>query len=595
MYLKQKNRQMLKQAALHLAANDFVITNVQVFNVFTKEICPAAVYVKDGFTTYVDYDQKTTPSGLKTIDGQANYLLPGLIDAHTHIESTMLTPQRYAELVAPFGTTTVICDPHEIANAFGIQGLEYMLAATENVPLRVLFDIPSCVPSVENLEVSGAVFHKEQIQKMLTFKRVVGLAEVMDYQGVINDSTRMAENITAVENQGLYIQGHCPLVSQQDLAAYRIGGPISDHESSTIAEIKEKLRAGMYIDLKEANTTRNLVTFIKEIKDWPCLSRFTFCTDDRRANVIQKQGHINGIVNKAMRAGLSPQAAVSFATINAAQEAQIADLGAIAPGYLADFVLTADLTDIQPLMIWLEGKITYQKQHLVEFKQPKTLALEKIDSIQIPSLQKSDFDLTVPPAAQQLSKIKMNYIAYQSYTSAFTDLQTAEFAVHEGRVLLPEQEDFMFVAVINRYGQKHLAKALLQKFGINKGAIASTVSHDSHNLTVVYRNSSDALLAAQQVKQQKGGLVAVKDGQILAQIALPVAGLMTNQPVAAVNDQIQQLTQAGQALGTGVLANPISRMTIVSLLVSPYFKLSDLGLVDTLQHHLLPLFPDYPD
>ena len=595
MYLKQKNRQVLKQAALHLAENDFVITNVQVFNVFTKEICPAAVYVKDGFTTYVDYDQKTTPSGLKTIDGQANYLLPGLIDAHTHIESTMLTPQRYAELVAPFGTTTVICDPHEIANAFGIQGLEYMLAATENVPLRVLFDIPSCVPSVEHLEVSGAVFHKEQIQKILTFKRVVGLAEVMDYQGVINDSTRMAENITAVENQGLYIQGHCPLVSQQDLAAYRIGGPISDHESSTIAEIKEKLRAGMYIDLKEANTTRNLVTFIKEIKDWPCLSRFTFCTDDRRANVIQKYGHINGIVNKAMRAGLSPQAAVSFATINAAQEAQIADLGAIAPGYLADFVLTADLTDIQPLMIWLEGKITYQKQHLVEFKQPKTLALEKIDSIQIPSLQKSDFDLTVPPAAQQLSKIKMNYIAYQSYTSAFTDLQTAEFAVHEGRVLLPEQEDFMFVAVINRYGQKHLAKALLQKFGINKGAIASTVSHDSHNLTVVYRNSSDALLAAQQVKQQKGGLVAVKDGQILAQIALPVAGLMTNQPVAAVNDQIQQLTQAGQALGTGVLANPISRMTIVSLLVSPYFKLSDLGLVDTLQHQLLPLFPDYPD
>lgn len=595
MYLKQKNRQVLKQAALHLAENDFVITNVQVFNVFTKEICPAAVYVKDGFTTYVDYDQQTTPPGLKTIDGQANYLLPGLIDAHTHIESTMLTPQRYAELVAPFGTTTVICDPHEIANAFGIQGLEYMLAATENVPLRVLFDIPSCVPSLEHLEVSGAVFHKEQIQKILTFKRVVGLAEVMDYQGVINDSTRMAENITAVENQGLYIQGHCPLVSQQDLAAYRIGGPISDHESSTIAEIKEKLRAGMYIDLKEANTTRNLVKFIKEIKDWPCLSRFTFCTDDRRANVIQKQGHINGIVNKAMRAGLSPQAAVSFATINAAQEAQIADLGAIAPGYLADFVLTADLTDIQPLMIWLEGKITYQKQHLVEFKQPKTLPLEKIDSIQIPSLQKSDFDLTVPPAAQQLSKIKMNYIAYQSYTSAFTDLQTAEFAVQEGRILLPEQEDFMFVAVINRYGQKHWAKALLQRFGINKGAIASTVSHDSHNLTVVYRNSSDALLAAQQVKQQKGGLVAVKDGQILAQIALPVAGLMTNQPVAAVNDQIQQLTQAGQALGTGVLANPISRMTIVSLLVSPYFKLSDLGLVDTLQHRLLPLFPDYPD
>ena len=595
MYLKQKNRRMLKQAALHLAANDFVITNVQVFNVFTKEICPAAVYVKDGFTTYVDYDQKTTPSGLKTIDGQANYLLPGLIDAHTHIESTMLTPQRYAELVAPFGTTTVICDPHEIANAFGIQGLEYMLAATENVPLRVLFDIPSCVPSVENLEVSGAVFHKEQIQKMLTFKRVVGLAEVMDYQGVINDSTRMAENITAVENQGLYIQGHCPLVSQQDLAAYRIGGPISDHESSTIAEIKEKLRAGMYIDLKEANTTRNLVKFIKEIKDWPCLSRFTFCTDDRRANVIQKQGHINGIINKAMRAGLSPQAAVSFATINAAQEAQIADLGAIAPGYLADFVLTADLTDIQPLMIWLEGKITYQKQHLVEFKQPKTLPLEKIDSIQIPSLQKSDFDLTVPPAAQQLSKIKMNYIAYQAYTSAFTDLQTAEFAVQKGRILLPKQGDFMFVAVINRYGQKHWAKALLQRFGINKGAIASTVSHDSHNLTVVYRNSSDALLAAQQVKQQKGGLVAVKDGQILAQIALPVAGLMTNQPVAAVNEQIQQLTQAGQALGTGVLANPISRMTIVSLLVSPYFKLSDLGLVDTLQHQLLPLFPDYPN
>ena len=595
MYLKQKNRRMLKQAALHLAENDFVITNVQVFNVFTKEICPAAVYVKNGFTTYVDYDQQTTPPGLKTIDGQANYLLPGLIDAHTHIESTMLTPQRYAELVAPFGTTTVICDPHEIANAFGIQGLEYMLAATENVPLRVLFDIPSCVPSVEHLEVSGAVFHKEQIQKILTFKRVVGLAEVMDYQGVINDSTRMAENITAVENQGLYIQGHCPLVSQQDLAAYRIGGPISDHESSTIAEIKEKLRAGMYIDLKEANTTRNLVKFIKEIKDWPCLSRFTFCTDDRRANVIQKHGHINGIINKAMRAGLSPQAAVSFATINAAQEAQIADLGAIAPGYLADFVLTADLTDIQPLMIWLEGKITYQKQHLVEFKQPKTLALEKIDSIHIPPLQESDFDLTVPPAAQQLSKIKMNYIAYQSYTSAFTDLKTAEFAVHEGRVLLPEQEDFMFVAVINRYGQKHLAKALLQRFGINKGAIASTVSHDSHNLTVVYRNSSDALLAAKQVKQQKGGLVAVKDGQILAQIALPVAGLMTNQPVAAVNEQIQQLTQAGQALGTGVLANPISRMTIVSLLVSPYFKLSDLGLVDTLQHQLLPLFPDYPD
>ncbi|HLQ39539.1 MAG TPA: adenine deaminase C-terminal domain-containing protein [Tetragenococcus sp.] len=590
MNLISKNKE-LAQAALFLQKNDFVVTNVQLVNVLSKEILAANVYVKGKNISYVDYHLKNLPDGLAVIDGKGQYLLPGLIDTHMHIESTMLTPQRFADLVAPLGTTTVVCDPHEVANVFGITGVEYVAQCGQNLPMRQLIDVPSCVPSVEGLEKSGATFHDREVSQLLELDSVVGLAEVMDYEGVIHQKERMTEIITAVKDQGYYIQGHCPLLSGQRLAAYRIGGPVSDHEATSIEEIQEKVRNGFYIDIRESNTNRNLGKFIQTIKDWKCLDRFTFCTDDRRTNVILREGHINGLVKKAITNGMDPIDAISFATINAAQEIKAEDLGAIAPGYIADMILVHDLKQMRPSIVIFEGQVVAKEGKIFDPTQETlNLAIEKRSSMNIPTLKTTDFLIAVPKEKKENQEIIMNVMAYESFTSSFTHLEQDVFKIKDSFIDLADKKDMMYAMVINRHGEGTFSVCATKAFGIDHGALATTVSHDSHNVTLVYDTPSNAKAALTQLVAQRGGMVAVEDGQVIASLPLAVAGLMSDEEPAELVAQIDQMTAANRKLGNTYLENPVSRITILALLVSPFVKLSDLGLVDTQKQEFISLF-----
>ncbi|MFR6673786.1 MAG: adenine deaminase [Enterococcus avium] len=591
MRILQKDQE-LRHGALALNENDYVISQVKVVNVLSKEIISANVYVKGQHISFVDYVKQPIPEDLRVVDGQDDYLLPGFIDTHMHIESTMLTPQGFADLVAPMGTTTVICDPHEIANVFGKKGVLYMAESNDQLPMRQLIDVPSCVPSVEGLEQSGATFHAEEIEELLQLDQVVGLAEVMDYEGVITGKQRMSEIVQTVANAGYYIQGHCPLVSGKRLAAYRIGGAISDHEATSISEIAEKIRNGFYIDIRESNTSRKLETFVQAIKDWSCLDRFTFCTDDRRTNVILREGHINGMVRKAIANGLSPLDAISFATINAAREANIEDLGAIAPGYIADMLLVSDLKEMLPSKVFFQGKLVAQTGKLLKKRQKKKHALENEQSIDVPKLEAEDFLIAVPECCRNDKSIEMNIMAYESYVSSFTLLEKERFAIENGYICLEKRPDLMYAIVINRHGRKNFYVCVVKRFGIDHGALASSVSHDSHNIVIVYDAPTQAMKALNQLVKQHGGMVAVEEEKIIATLPLPVAGLMTDIAPEKLVEQIDQMNASNRQLGNHFLENPISRITILSLLVSPYVKLSDLGLVDTETQALIPRFPN---
>lgn len=588
----QKEKE-LAQAALFLSKNDYVITNVQLVNVLSKEILPANVFIKGKHISYVDYQLKVIPEGPIEIEGNHQFLMPGLIDTHMHIESTMLTPQRFAELVVPLGTTTVVCDPHEIANVFGIEGVRYVAESGEQTPMRQLIDIPSCVPSVEGLEISGSQFQVEEVRELLELNQVVGLAEVMDYEGVIRQKERMTSIIQETENYQYYIQGHCPLVSEQHLAAYRIGGPISDHESSSIDEIHEKIRNGFYIDLRESNTSRNLAQFIQKIKEWNCLDRFTFCTDDRRTNVILREGHINGIVKKAIANGLNPIHAISFATINAANEIKAEDLGAIAPGYVADMLLVSDLNEMIPSLVMTEGKIVAQDGKLLQKNMTRVdFEIEERSSMRVPSLRPKDFLIKIPENQEKEGKIAMNIMAYESFTSTFTQLETEYFKVKDDHIDLSNHKDVMYAMVINRHGNNTFSVCVTKRFGITHGALATTISHDSHNVTLVYDTPENAQVALNQLIHQGGGMVAVEDEQVIAQLPLPVAGLMSSMKPEDLVKKIDEMTEANRQLGNTYLENPVSRITVLALLVSPFVKLSDLGLVDTEKQVFIPLFPE---
>lgn len=566
--------------------NDTVFENIKILNVFTKEWIYAHVYIYKKWISHVEYNvDKPLMNSKNIVNGNGLFLCPAFVDAHTHIESSLLTPANYAKLVIPHGTLTILEDAHEIANVAGEKGLEYILSSAKDLPMRQLLTVPSCVPSVPNYENSGANFDYKIYEKFLDEKNVIGLGEVMDYEGVINNDERIGKILETARRKNCYIQGHAPLVTGNRLSAYLCANIKSDHEARQVEEVIEKYRQGMWIDIRDANTNHNMPKIMQALKKIGNYERVSFSSDDRRSDVIQKKGHLDGIIRHAYLCGMPLTEAYISASYRPCLEANINNLGAIAPGYVADLNVLADIESVNIKSVYFEGQCVSKNGKLISMLSVDSSGNDLRDTIHVPSFDEEKFKIS-----SQNKKEIINVVEFESYSSSITNLKQIEFPTKNKQVDISSQKDYMYVAVINRYKKNTYTIGVVKNFGINHGAIASTVGHDSHNIAIVYDNSKNALFALQQLIKQKGGFCAIEDGNVIATLELPIAGLMSDEPINIVVDKITKMNEANAQLGNTYIDNPISRITILSLLVCPYVKISDKGIVLTEEKKYISLF-----
>lgn len=584
--IEPRNKRELLKAALGEINADLAVTNCRVVNVFTGEIYPAVVYVKDGFISHVETEALDGPYKADNVyDGQGRYLIPGLIDSHMHIESSMMTPRNFAKVVIPHGTTTIIHDPHELANVFGVEAVRYMHDSASDLPMRQLVDIPSCVPAVPGCENAGASFSAAEIRELAALERAVGLAEVMDFYGVMNGDKRMMEILEAASECGLYLQGHAPGLCGRQLSAYLCGGPNTCHETTAGDEALLKLRAGMYVDARESSITKNVEAIWNGVKDIRFFDTLTLCSDDRESDDLLHTGHLNAVARRAIECGMDPVLAIKSATINTAREIGVSRLGAIAPGYAADMALTEDIRTLWMDAVFYGGRLVAENGRLIAPIEDKPYELEKRNSMKLSGVSLEDFILA-PPVREGCARV--NVMEYESLTASLTRLTQEELPVRDGRLKL--SEGMAFVAVLNRHGKGTKALGIVKNFGLLEGAVASTVSHDSHNLTIVYHQPEDALAAARELIRQGGGMTAVKDGAVLHTLRLEVGGLMTKLDAETLTEEAARMKETERSLGITAPENPLLRIVALALPVIPDVKMSDLGLVSVAEQRILPVF-----
>ena len=555
----------MRQSELIRAAyegkNTLVIKNANVVNVFTDEIVRADVAVYEDVIIGVG-----SYSGENEIDAGGAYLAPGFIDAHVHIESSMVIPSSFMKVIMPHGTTNVIADPHEIANVAGAAGIRAMYKLTDELPLRVLFMLPSCVPATP-FEHSGAKLVAEDMEQFMHKSRILGLGEVMDANSVINCSQEMLDKLRLFDKRP--IDGHAPMLEGMGLNAYRVAGAFSDHECSTYEEVKQKLATGMNILLRIGSAANNMDGVLRRIAKEKLPTRnMMFCTDDKHIEDIRREGHINANARMAVAAGIDPIDAIKMASYNAARAYGIRGVGAIAPGYKADMVLLEDLKDFKV------------KQVISRFGRPYTgeeqipspiLPPQVFNSVRLPEISKYDLALRCHVSAPVIKMIPHQLVTELVYRDVERD-ENGCFIPSEGMVKL---------AVIERHhATGSMAVGILEGLGIKHGAVASTVAHDSHNLVVAGDNDEDMLMAIESLRDCGGGYSVVSRGVVLARLPLPIAGLMTAAPVNDVLEIQQALLDALYSLGAKRDSDPLIALSFMALPVIPAVKLTDEGLFD---------------
>lgn len=555
----------MRQSELIRAAyegkNTLVIKNANVVNVFTDEIVRADVAVYEDVIIGVG-----SYSGENEIDAGGAYLAPGFIDAHVHIESSMVIPSSFMKVIMPHGTTTVIADPHEIANVAGAAGIRAMYKLTDELPLRVLFMLPSCVPATP-FEHSGAKLVAEDMEQFMHKSRILGLGEVMDANSVINCSQEMLDKLRLFDKRP--IDGHAPMLEGMGLNAYRVAGAFSDHECSTYEEVKQKLATGMNILLRIGSAANNMDGVLRRIAEEKLPTRnMMFCTDDKHIEDIRREGHINANARMAVAAGIDPIEAIKMASYNAARAYGIRGVGAIAPGYKADMVLLEDLKDFRV------------KQVISRFGRPYTgeeqipspiLPPQVFNSVRLPEISKADLALKCHVSAPVIKMIPHQLVTELVYRDVERD-ENGCFIPGSGMVKL---------AVIERHhATGSMGVGILEGLGIKHGAVASTVAHDSHNLVVAGDNDEDMLMAIESLRECGGGYSVVSRGVVLARLPLPIAGLMTAAPVNDVLEIQQALLDALYSLGAKRDSDPLIALSFMALPVIPAVKLTDEGLFD---------------
>jgi adenine deaminase len=552
---------------------DLLIKNGRVVDVFSGEIEKKDVAIFAGMIVgFGDYQAK------KIIDVKGDFLCPGLIDGHVHIESSMVTIPEFARAVLPNGTTTVVTDPHEIANVLGRKGIRFMVESARDIPLNVFIMVPSCVPAT-HMETSGATLRATDLKTLYGEPWVIGLAEVMNFPGVIFRNPEVLKKIEMAE--GKRMDGHAPMLSGKGLYAYLTAGIRSDHECTTLKEAKEKLKNGMWVMIREGTTARNLRDLIPLVN--PKNSRrFLFVTDDRHPKELLTEGHINSMVRQAIKWGMDPILAIQMATLNAAEYFKLDDLGAIAPGYRADILSFDHLGKFRIKKVFKDGVLVAENGEMLSLVIQTKKSLKAKGSIRIKVPKKDAFLLRSDQPFVKVIQLIPDQIVTKKIMKK---IQLKEGVAHPNI-----KEDILKIVVVERHkATGNIGIGFVQGFGLKKGAIGSSVAHDSHNLVVVGTNDQDILKAVMVIKEMEGGLVVISDKRILASLPLPIAGLMSEASVFQVNLQLEALHSAVKTLGCK-LRDPFMTLSFMSLPVIPELKITDKGLVDVNQFKFVPLF-----
>ncbi|HWR39732.1 MAG TPA: adenine deaminase [Patescibacteria group bacterium] len=546
---------------------DLVLKNGRIFNVFTGEFETGDVAVVGGVIAGVgDYQ------GQEEIDLAGAYITPGFIDGHVHLESAMVSPSEFARGVVPAGTTTVVADPHEIANVCGAGGIRYMLAATEALPLTVYFMLPSCVPATE-METAGAVLNAAALQEFVGHPRVLGLGELMDYPGVINGRTDVLQKILLAQDKR--IDGHGPGLKGKELTAYIAAGARSDHECVTVQEAWERLRQGMWLMLREGSAAHNLLELLPAVTP-VTMERCMLVTDDRQPKDLLQQGHINHLVRLAVAAGVEPARVLRLATLNAARYFGLERLGAVAPGYLANLLVFDELSEFRPRMVFCNGRLAAKNGQALFAMSP--VADETVrQTMRLPEPAAMALRVSINTTVKRGRARVMGLVPGQLVTRELI----RDLPVRDGGLQADVIQDVVKVAVWERHhGTGRVGVSFLEGLGLKSGAIASSIAHDSHHLVAAGCCDEDMVVAATAVRQMGGGIVVVKDGKVLGELPLPLAGLMADRTLEVVQKELEILHHQARELGVDQGHDPFMTLAFVSLPVIPELKLTDLGLVD---------------
>ncbi|MBI4744863.1 MAG: adenine deaminase [Actinobacteria bacterium] len=563
----------LIRIARGLEKADLVLKNAKIVNVFTGMIEKTGIAIaKERIAGIGDYE------GVSEIDLEGKYVLPGFIDGHVHIESSMLSIEEFAKAVVIHGTTTVIADPHEIANVAGLGGLDYFIKASKNLPVSVFFMLPSCVPATD-FETSGARLSAEDLHSLMDREEVVGLGEMMNFPGVLNLDEEVINKIKIFKD-GI-IDGHAPRLTGKDLCAYVAAGIMSDHESTELEEAKEKLKQGMHIALREGSTEKDIKKLLPLVNNFTSRRCF-LATDDRDIEDIIEEGHIDYLVNLAIKEGLDPVLAVQLATINAAEYFSLKSYGAIAPGYFADMIVADEINSIKINSVYKKGECVVERGKLYK----------PISRVDVPeAIRNSVFIDYVQP---DLFKIKASGNKCRVIQIIPDEIITKSInispKIENDYVVTDTSRDILKIAVLERHHKfGNIGIGLINGIGLKEGAIASTVAHDSHNIIAVGATDEDMAFAVNKIKDMNGGLVIVSNGKILEFLELPIGGLMSEKNLNEVYNKMKNLRLISKNLGT-ILKNPFAVLSFLSLAVIPELKITDKGLVDVNNSALVDLF-----
>ena len=562
-YGQKTDRQLAaKQRIIAVAAGrekaDLVLKNAKYLNVFSNEFLSGDIAVANGLIAGVGkYDGKTE------IDVSGKLVLPGFIDAHIHLESSMVTPAEFAKAVVAHGTTTVITDPHEITNVMGIDGVEYMIQASQNLPIDVHFMMPSCVPATE-IDESGAELDCKDIDLYLDNKKVLGLAEMMNYVGVINGDKNVLSKIVTSQAHHKKIDGHAPELSGNDLNAYIAAGVYSDHECSTFENALEKLRKGQFIMIREGTAAHNLKALMPLLTQ-QYYSRCMFATDDKHPSDLLYGGHIDYIVKQALKNGADPIVALKTATHHAARYFLLNNKGAIASGYLADIVVVDNLEDFNVEIVFKRGKLVFDGE-VKDFSAPtvdEKLAEKCFDTFHLDSVTPSSFKVDG----------KLGLIGLVGGELLTRNLGTAD--------KIDVENDILKIACIERHkGTNHIGVGYVKGYSLKSGAVATSVAHDSHNIITVGCNDDDIAVAVNAIKDSKGGIAVVENGKIKALLELPIAGLMSDDPLTTVNEKLENAKSSAYELGADKSIDPFMTLSFLSLPVIPSLRITTKGVFD---------------
>lgn len=562
-YGQKTDRQFAaKQRIIAVAAGrekaDLVLKNAKYLNVFSNEFLCGDIAVANGLIAGVGkYDGKTE------IDVSGKLVLPGFIDAHIHLESSMVTPAEFAKAVVAHGTTTVITDPHEITNVMGIDGVEYMIQASQNLPIDVHFMMPSCVPATE-IDESGAELDCKDIDLYLDNKKVLGLAEMMNYVGVINGDKNVLSKIVTSQAHHKKIDGHAPELSGNDLNAYIAAGVYSDHECSTFENALEKLRKGQFIMIREGTAAHNLKALMPLLTQ-QYYSRCMFATDDKHPSDLLYGGHIDYIVKQALKNGADPIVALKTATHHAARYFLLNNKGAIASGYLADIVVVDNLEDFNVETVFKRGKLVFDGE-VKDFSAPtvdEKLAEKCFDTFHLDSVTPSSFKVDG----------KLGLIGLVG-----GELLTRNLGIADK---IDEENDILKIACIERHkGTNHIGVGYVKGYSLKSGAVATSVAHDSHNIITVGCNDDDIAVAVNAIKDSKGGIAVVENGKIKALLELPIAGLMSDEPLTTVNEKLENAKSSAYELGADKSIDPFMTLSFLSLPVIPSLRITTKGVFD---------------